>query len=111
MAQRATSLGPKPSLFSFFFGFCFFSLLCFLCFLIDKNPVFPLEKGIFCLFSMFLFLSPLTFFGLPLFLFLFLCLSVVLFFFPSFLVFLFCFIFVSCFCLFLSFSFFIAFVS
>ena len=32
---------------------------------------------------MFLFLSPLTFFGLPLFLFLFLCLSVVLFFFPS----------------------------
>ena len=34
---------------------------------------------------MFLFLSPLTFFGLPLFLFLFLCLSVVLFFFPSFL--------------------------
>ena len=40
---------------------------------------------------MFLFLSPLTFFGLPLFLFLFLCLSVVLFFFPSFLSFFFAF--------------------
>ena len=47
---------------------------------------------------MFLFLSPLTFFGLPLFLFLFLCLSVVLFFFlPSCLSFLlsFCFLFLS----------------
>ena len=40
---------------------------------------------------MFLFLSPLTFFGLPLFLFLFLCLSVVLFCFPSFLSFFFAF--------------------
>ena len=40
---------------------------------------------------MFLFLSPLTFFGLPLFLFLFLCLSVVLFFFSSFLSFFFAF--------------------
>ena len=40
---------------------------------------------------MFLFLSPLTFFGLPLFLFIFLCLSVVLFFFPSFLSFFFAF--------------------
>ena len=60
---------------------------------------------------MFLFLSPLTFFGLPLFLFLFLCLSVVLFLFSFLLVFLFCFLFVSCFCLFLSFSFFIAFLS
>ena len=40
---------------------------------------------------MFLFLSPLTFFGLPLFLFLFLCLSVVLFFLPSVLSFVFAF--------------------
>ena len=40
---------------------------------------------------MFLFLSPLTFFGLPLFLFLFLCLSVVIFFLPSFLSFFFAF--------------------
>ena len=53
---------------------------------------------------MFLFLSPLTFFGLPLFLFLFLCLSLSLslfllsFFLPSCLSF--CFLFVSCFCLF-----------
>ena len=91
MAQRATSLGPKPSLFVFlFFGFWFFSLLCFLCFLIDKKPVFPPRKGHF-LFSMLLFLSPLTFFGLPLFLFPFLCLSVALFFLPSFLSFFFAF--------------------
>ena len=40
---------------------------------------------------MFLFLSPLTFFGLPLFLFPFLCLSVPLFFLPSFLSFFFAF--------------------
>ena len=84
------ALNP-PYLFFLFFGFWFFSLLCFLCFLIDKKPVFPLEKGIFCLFSMFLFLSPLTFFGLPLFLFPFLCLSVALFFLPSFLSFFFAF--------------------
>ena len=55
--------------------FVFVSLLSFLCFFNRQKPVFPLEKGIFCLFSMFLFLSPLTFFGLPLFLFLFLSLS------------------------------------
>ena len=48
-----------------------------------KKPCFPPERGIFCLFSVFLFLSPLAFFGLPLFLFLFLCLS--LFFFSFFL--------------------------
>ena len=106
MAQRATSLGPKPSLFFFLFfgGFCFFFFaLFFFVFLIEKKPVFPLEKGIFCLFSMFLFLSPWTFFGLPpFFLFLFLCLSLSLSFYCLFflLVFLLCFIFVSCFCLF-----------
>ena len=89
MAQRATSLGPKPSLFfcfcflffvflfcffggfkgqvrwpkgpphlalnpslfsfCFFFGFCFSSLLSFLCFLIDKKLFFPPKKG-HCLF-------------------------------------------------------------
>ena len=105
MAQRATSLGPKPSLFVFFLflGFLFFSLLSFLCFFNrQKNLFFPLEKGIFCLFSMFLFLSPLTFFGLPLFLFLFLCLSLALVFLTFLLVFLLCFLFVSCFCLFLN---------
>ena len=45
MAQRATSLGPKPSLFSF----CFFFLVFFLCFpfffLIDKKTCFPPKKG------------------------------------------------------------------
>ena len=100
----------KPSLFLyclvlFLFFFPFLSLL-----LIDRNPVSPLEKGIFCLFSMFLFLSPLTFFGLPLFLFLFLCLSLSLVFLSSFLSFFllsFCFLFLSLF----HFSFFFAFVS
>ena len=57
--------------------------------LIDKK--FPPRKGIFCLFLVFLFLSPFAFFGLPLFQFLFLCLSVVLFFLPSFLSFFFAF--------------------
>ena len=59
---------------------------------------------------MFLFLSPLTFFGLPLFLFLFLCLSlslVFLSFFLSFFLLSFCFLFLSLF----HFSFFFAFVS
>ena len=60
---------------------------------------------------MFLFLSPLTFFGLPLFLFLFLCLSVVLFFFPSFLSFFFAFFLFLVIVSFFPFSFFIAFVS
>ena len=93
MAQRATSLGPKPSLFVFFvfWVLVFFFALLSLFFLIDKKPVFPPRKGHFCLFSMFLFLSPLTFFGLPLFLFPFLCLSVALFFLPSFLSFFFAF--------------------
>ena len=66
----------------FFFLFLFFFVLFFGC-LIQKNLVFPLEKGIFCLFSVFLFLSPLACFGLPLFVFLFVCLS--LFFFSFFL--------------------------
>ena len=84
MAQRATSLGPKPSLcfgvssffvfclfvffeltppyFLFVFVFFFFFCFCFLCFpffvfLIDKKPVFPLKKGIFCLFSVSPFVS------------------------------------------------------
>ena len=59
---------------------------------------------------MFLFLSPLTFFGLPLFLFLFLCLCLSLVFLSSFLSFFllsFCFLFLSLF----HFSFFFAFVS
>ena len=68
MAQRATSLGPKPSLFIFvvfvvlfFFGFVFWLLNT------EKNLVFPPEQGIFCLFSVFLFLSPLALFWASLF--------------------------------------------
>ena len=48
MAQRATSLGPKPSLLFFLFGVffvCFFPFLSLL--VIQKNLVFPLEKGHF----------------------------------------------------------------
>ena len=120
MARRATSLGPKPSLFVFLFLFCFcfvFFLFFFggfkgqvrwpegpphlaLKFLIEKKPCFPTKKGIFWFISVFPFLSPLTFFGLPRFHFLFLCLSVLLlsFFRPS--------------CLsFLAFFFFLGFVS
>ena len=91
-------------------GFVFFWL-----FNTEKKPCFPPEKGIFCLFSVFLFLSPLALLGLPLFLFLFLCLSFSFFsfFLPSSLSF--CFLLVPCFCLFLSFflsfSFFFAFLS
>ena len=112
MAQRATSLGPKPSLFSFcLFGFLFF-FFAFLSLFFNrqKKLIFPLEKGNFCLFSMFPFLSPWTFFGLPLFLFLFLCLSLSLVFLSSFLSFFllsFCFLFLSL----VHFSFFFAFVS
>ena len=111
MAQRPTSLGPKPSLFFVFF--VFFVSFPFFAFNTKNNLVFPPEKGIFCLFSVFLFLSPLAFFGLPLFLFLFLFLCLSLSSFLSFflLVFLFCFLLVPCFCLFLSFSIFFAFVS
>ena len=76
MAQRATSLGPKPSLFiiiSIIFNLsCFF--LSFLCFLIQKKTVFP-WKGIFCLFLSVSHCFSLAFFGLPLFQFLFLRLS------------------------------------
>ena len=76
MAQRATSLGPKPSLFIFVvFVVLFFWFLFFWLFNTEKKPCFPPEQGIFCLFSVFLFLSPLALLGLPLFLFLFLCLS------------------------------------
>ena len=106
MARRATSLGPKPLLISLLFGFVFvFFFFPFLSLLLidKKNPVFPLEKGIFCLFPMFLFLSPLTFFGLPLFLFLFLCLSLSLVFLSSFLS---LFLLSFCFLFFVSFSFF-----
>ena len=141
MARRATSLGPKPSLFVFvFFWFLFFVLFFFcggfkgqvrwpkgpprlalnppyllflflffvpfLSLLLIEKPCFLPKKGIFCLFSVCLFLSPLTFFGLPLFLFLFLCLSLALVILSSFLSFFWFLVFVS-----FSFFFFFAFVS
>ena len=105
------ALNPPYFLFVFFgFLFFFFALLS-LFFLIGKKTCFPPRKGHFCLFSMFLFLSPLTFFGLPLFLSLSFSVSLFLlsFFLPSCLSSLlyFCFLFLSLF----HFSFFFAFVS
>ena len=78
MAQRATSLSPKPSLvFLFVFFFAFLSLP-----LIGKNLFFYPKKGIFvyCSVSPFVSLSP--FFGLPLFQSISSCLSLVFFFLP-----------------------------
>ena len=130
MAHRATSLGPKPSLFFWFLFFWFFvvffggfkgqvrwpkgpphlalnppysfvfvfflflfffSLLYFLCFLIDKKPVFPLKKAFFVYFQCLpLFLFSL-FWASPFLPFLFLCLCLVIVFLPSFLFFIFSF--------------------
>ena len=88
MAQRATSLGPKPSLFVFCFVFVlfflvfsfgpphlalnppylfflFFFFVVFLFFFVPflslcliEKPCFPPGEGIFCFFSVFPFLSP-----------------------------------------------------
>ena len=95
------ALNP-PFLFCCFCCFVFFGGF-FGCLIQKKTLFFPPEKGIFCLFSVFLFLSPLALLGLPLFLFLFLCLSFFFFsfFLPSCLCF--CFLLVPCFSLFLSF--------
>ena len=90
-AKGPPHLALNPPYFLFFWGFCFFSLLCFLCFLIDKKTCFPPRKGL-CLLIFNVSLSfSLNLFWPPPFLFLFLCLSVVLFFFPSFLSFFFAF--------------------
>ena len=91
-----------------YFFFLVFFFACFV-FFNTKNLVFPPEKGIFCLFSVFLFLSPLAFFGLPVFLFLCLCFLFSSFLSFVFLVFPFCFLLVPCFCLFLSFFFLLCF--
>ena len=53
MAQRATSLGPKPSIFYLFLFFLFFVffVVFFLVFAsARKNPVFPPKKGMFVYF-------------------------------------------------------------
>ena len=61
MAQRATSLGPKPS---FFFVCLFLLCLVFLSFLIGK-PCFPPKKGNFCLFICVSLCFSLALFGPP----------------------------------------------
>ena len=101
-ATKATSLGPKPSLFVFC-CFCFlFFLVPFLA--LNRKPLFSPEKGHFLFtFSVSLSFSQ-AFFGLPLFHFHFLCLSLflssfLLVFFFAFFLFL---VFVSFFCFFLS---------
>ena len=118
MAQRATSLGAKPSLFIISCFFCLVVSFPFFAFYTQK-PCFPLDKGIFCLFLSVSLCFALAFFGLPLsqLFFLFLCLSLSLslsllflsFFLPSCLCF--CFLLVPCFCLVLPFYLFFAFVS
>ena len=81
VAQRATSLGPKPFLFVYFCVFCVF-LLSFLC-ISWKNPGLP-PKWAFLFTFLCLPLLLFSLFGLPLFQFLFLCLFlVVCFFLPS----------------------------
>ena len=110
MARRATSLGPKPSLFLFCFVlFLFFCSFPFFASKRQRKTCFPIEKGIFGLFLSLSLCFSLAFFGLPVFQFLFICLSLscsILYFFLP--VFLFCFLFVPSFSLFLSFSFFFA---
>ena len=97
MAQRATSLGPKPSLLFFCFCFCFFCSFPFFAF--NRKTCFPPKKVIFCLFSVFLFLLPQPFLTSPFFCFSF-SVSLLLLSLFILLVFLFCFLCVSCFCLF-----------
>ena len=110
---RATSLGPKPSLFVFFVCFLLlfvFFLVPFLSLLLIEKPDFsPWKRHFWFIFSVSLS-SSLNLFWPPPFLFVFLCLSFALVFLSSFLSFFglsFCFLFLSLFhC-----SFFFAFVS
>ena len=73
--ERPPHLALNPPYFFFvvFFGLLLF--LSFLCFVIQKKLVFPLEKGIFSLFLSVSLCFSLAFLGLPLFQFFFLCLS------------------------------------
>ena len=72
MAQRATSLGPKPSLFYLFFVFLCFFFLFFLCFpffaffslLYLKNPVFPPPKKKGCFLLLIVLCFPLFLFSI-----------------------------------------------
>ena len=107
VARRATSLGPEPSLFVFFFVCFFLCFLFFFCwflslFLIEK-PCFPPKKWHFCFFQCFPFFLPSLVWPPPFSLSLSLSLS--LSFLSSFLlVFPFCFLWAPC-CLSLSFLF------
>ena len=60
VAQRATSLGPKPSLF-----FCFFPLPFLYLFLSRKTLFFPQKKAIFVYLTVFPFVFSLALFGPP----------------------------------------------
>ena len=75
----------NPPIFFFFGGGGLLLFLSFLCFVMQKKLVFPLEKAIICLFLNVSLCLALAFCGLPLFQFFFLCLSLllVLFSFPS----------------------------
>ena len=66
MAQRATSLGPKPSLFLLFVFFFVFFPLPFLYLLFNrKTQFFPPKKGNFCLFICVSLCFSLALFGPP----------------------------------------------
>ena len=115
MARRATSLGPKPSLFVFFVCFLFFVFFFFASFPFfvfnRKKPVFPPKKGIFWfIFTVSLSFSLNLFWPPPFSLSLSLSLCFALVFLSSFLSFFFGFLCLSCFCLFFC-SIFCAFVS
>ena len=66
MAQRATSLGPKTSVFSFRFVLFLFFLAILSLFLFIEKPCSP-QKGIFGLFLSVSLCFSLAFFGPPLF--------------------------------------------
>ena len=112
MAQRATLLGPKPSLFVLV---CFVFVVFSFAFVALIEKLIPPRKRAFLLFVSVSFYFSLAFSGLPPFHFLFICLSLslslVIFFRPAFLSFFFAFFWFLAFCLFLSFDFFFAFVS
>ena len=64
MAQRATSLGPKPSLFYLFLFLFFFCFLVFV-FARKKEPVPPPKRAFLCIFFCVSPCFSLAFFGLP----------------------------------------------